>query len=115
MTREDLEQLGKLIKPLQDGQERLEKDIKGVKTGVSTIKQNTQRLDQGQAQIITAVETLEAGQKDLRENVTAIRDEQATKAGIQDLKAEVVRKIKQHDKRIDELEEKAGVSNPYKN
>jgi len=32
-----------------------------------------------------------------------------------DLKAEVVKKIKHHDKRIEALEEKVGVSNPYKN
>ena len=68
----------------------------------------TQLYEQGQAQIKTVLETLEAGQKDIRETM-------ATKADIQDLKAEGVRKIKQHDKRIDALEEKEGIPNPYKN
>jgi chromosome segregation ATPase len=70
--------------------------------------QGQRRLEQGQAQIKTVLETLEAGQKDIRETM-------ATKADIQDLKAEVVKKLNQHDKRIDALEEKEGIPNPYKN
>src|SRR6266853_1345803 len=83
-----------------------------------TLEQGQRRLEQGQAQVNTIVaqiktglETLEAGQKDIREELAT----KAEKADIHDLKAEVVRKIKQHDKRIDALEEKVGISNPYKN
>jgi len=56
----------------------------------------------------TMLEAVVAGQKELQETV-------ATQADVQDLKAEVVKKIKQHDKRLDAVEEKEGLTNPYKN
>lgn len=78
-------------------------------------------LEKGQAHTNSALEAVKAGQDDLREKVVglekgqkAIREEMATKADIHDLRAEIVKKIKQHDKRIDALEEKAGIPNPYK-
>ena len=95
--------------------EKNEKLIEPIRTqlyeqgaNIVRVVQGQRRLEQGQAQIKTVLETLEAGQKDIRETM-------ATKADIQDLKAEVVRKIKQHDKRVDALEEKEGIPNPYKN
>jgi len=95
--------------------EKIEKLIEPIRTqlyeqgaNIVRVVQGQRRLEQGQAQIKTVLETLEAGQKDIRETM-------ATKADIQDLKAEVVKKIKQHDKRIDALEEKEGIPNPYKN
>ncbi len=95
--------------------EKIEKLIEPIRTqlyeqgaNIVRVVQGQRRLEQGQAQIKTVLETLEAGQKDIRETM-------ATKADIQDLKAKVVRKIKQHDKRVDALEEKEGIPNPYKN
>ena len=95
--------------------EKIEKLIEPIRTqlyeqGANIVRfvQGQRRLEQRQAQIKTVLETLEAGQKDIRETM-------ATKADIQDLKAKVVRKIKQHDKRVDALEEKEGIPNPYKN
>ena len=38
----------------------------------------------------------------------------ATKADVQDVKAEVVKKIKDRDERIEELEKEAGISHPHK-
>ena len=94
---------------------KIEKLIEPIRTqlyeqgaNIVRVVQGQRRLEQGQAQIKTVLETLEAGQKDIRETM-------ATKADIQDLKAKVVRKIKQHDKRVDALEEKEGIPNPYKN
>jgi hypothetical protein len=82
------------------------------------VKAETEPLKQGQAQtnttlaqIKTTVETLEAGQKDIREQ----QDKKADKADIQDLKAEVVKKIKKHDERLDALEEHTSSPNPHKN
>src|SRR6266705_7134571 len=81
--------------------EKIEKLIEPIRTqlyeqgaNIVRVVQGQRRLEQGQAQIKTVLETLEAGQKDIRETM-------ATKADIQDLKAKVVRKIKQHDKRVD--------------
>src|SRR6266487_7023411 len=95
--------------------EKIEKLIEPIRTqlyeqgaNIVRVVQGQRRLEQGQAQIKTVLETLEAGQKDIRETM-------ATKADIQDLKAKVVRKIKQHDKRVDALEEKEGIHNTYKN
>ena len=75
--------------------------------GQAQTNERLSKLEDGQAHLITGGEAVAAGQKELQETV-------ATKADIQDVKAEVVKKIKQHDKRLDALEEKEGLSNPYK-
>lgn len=72
-----------------------------------TLEQGQAQTNNTVAQIKTVVETLEAGQKDIRE-------EMATKADMQDLDAKLVKKVNQHDKRLDALEEAEGISNPYK-
>ena len=74
------------------------------------VKAETEPLKQGQAQIKTVVEALEAGQKDIREELAMKSD----KSDIQDLKAEVVKKIKDHETRIDELEKEVGLPHPHK-
>jgi translation initiation factor 2B subunit (eIF-2B alpha/beta/delta family) len=85
-----LEQIGKLITPLQDGQERIEKT----------------QYEQGTviAQIKTALEALAAGQQD-------IKDTMATKADVQDIKADLVKQ----QRRIENLEEHTKTPNPHKN
>ena len=100
-TDQLLEKIEKLIEPIRT-------QLYEQEANIVRVVQGQRRLEQGQAQIKTVLETLEAGQKDIRETM-------ATKADIQDLKAKVVRKIKQHDKRVDALEEKEGIPNPYKN
>lgn len=84
----------------------LEKIGKVIEQKLESINQRLGTLEQGQAQtttalgqINTAVEALEAGQDDIREQLVT----KADKADIQDLKAEVVKKIKDHAERIEDL------------
>ena len=101
LTKDELEQFENLIKPLKDGQERIEK---------------TQQ-EQGRviAQIKTGVEALAAGQQDTREQVKTLSGKVATKADMQDLDAKLVKRVNSHEKRIDNLEKEAGIPNPHKN
>jgi hypothetical protein len=85
-----LEQFGKLLKPLQDGQERIEKIQHEQGTVIAHIK--------------TALEALAAGQQD-------IKDTMATKADVQDIKADLVKQ----QRRIENLEEHTKTPNPHKN
>ncbi|HYT41011.1 MAG TPA: hypothetical protein VEP90_01575 [Methylomirabilota bacterium] len=108
MTREDLEQIGSLIdqrvKPLQDGQARLEARI-------AEVKLEQGELRQGQAQIKTAVEAVHAGQDDMREKI----DKLPTEAAMMDLGAKMDKVTRNHERRITNLEEHTGASNPTKN
>jgi hypothetical protein len=62
----------------------------------------------GQAQIITTLKFLEAGQE-------IIREKMATKADIHDLRADLGKKVKSNERRIENLEEHTDISNPHKN
>ena len=75
------------------------------------VKAETEPLKQGQAQIKTALETLEAGQEDIREKL----ETKAEKADIQDLRADLVKKVKSQESRIENLEDQTGTHNPHKN
>jgi chromosome segregation ATPase len=87
-NEEVLKQIGSLIdqkiKPLQEGQVQLQ---------------------EGQAQIKTVLKALEAGQNDIRENMP-------TRADIQDLKAELAKKGKSHERRINTIEDELGIPHP---
>jgi len=79
-------------------------------------------LEQGQAQIKTTVEVLAAGQQDIREHMAAKHDVERLekgqgdiKATIQDGDAKLVKRVNSHEKRIDDLENEAGLPNPHKN
>ena len=85
-----LEQFGKLITPLKDGQERIEKTQHEQGTVITQIK--------------TALEALAAGQQDIKEKM-------ATKADVQDIKADFVKQ----QRRIENLEEHTKTPNPHKN
>jgi len=63
---------------------------------------------QGDGQIKTTVETLEAVQEDIREKM-------AIKVDIYDLRAELGKKVKSNESRIENLEEHTDISNPHKN
>src|SRR5689334_14806939 len=102
MTNEEkivaiLEKQGKALENLQAGQQRMENDVKDLKQGQI-------RLEQGQGQHKTLLKVLEAGQNDIRENM-------ATKADVQDVKAEQG-KLK---RRIENVEESTKTPNPHKN
>jgi enamine deaminase RidA (YjgF/YER057c/UK114 family) len=91
-------------------------------------KQDIQRVEQGQAQTNTQVATLTRGQaqtntvlghtKTLVEAVAAgqkeLQETVATRADILEVKAVVVKKIKDHEIRIEELEKDADIPHPHK-
>ena len=111
------EKIFKTLEALQAGQTRLEKtvstlqaDVKDVKHGQTQTNERLSKLEDGQAQIITAGEAVKAGQDDIREKLETKTD----KADILDLKAEVVKKIKDHENRIEDLENEAGLPHPHK-
>ncbi len=89
LTKDDLQQIGKLLEP---------------------IKKDLQEVKQSQTQTNTALEAVQAGQEDIREKL----ETKADKVDIQDLKAEVVKKIKDHETRIDDLEKEVGLPHPHK-
>lgn len=84
MTKEDLEQIGKLI----DGK--------------------LEPLKQGQSHLQTAIEAVKAGLDD-------VRDKMATEATVMDQNAKLDRITRNHERRIEALEEQAGLTNPHKN
>lgn len=90
---------------------RIENRIKDVEISNTRLEQGQAQANTTLGQIKTAVETVKAGQDDIREQL----DKKADKADIQDLKSEVMKKIKKHDDRLDALEEHTGASNPHKN
>ena|SRR6266571_6285010 len=105
-----LEKIGKLIEPLRTQLYEQGANIVRLVQGQKRLEKRSDNLAQGQAQIKTVLETLEAGQKDIQEKLATTPD----KADILDLKAEVVKKIKDHDARIDELEKEVGLPHPHK-
>lgn len=104
LSKDELEQFEKLIKPLKDGQDRIEKTQQ--EQGKAIHEQGTVI-----AQIKTGVEAIGAGQEDLREEVKTIKKNMATKADVQDIKVELVK----HQRRIENLEENTRTPNPHKN
>ncbi len=94
----------KILKAL----ETIQADVKDVKQGQAQTNKRLNTLEDGQTHLKTAVEALKAGQDD-------IRDKMATEAGVMDLGAKVDRITRNHERRIEELEERAGLPNPTKN
>ena len=91
--------------------ENIQADVKDLKHGqkeqgaaITRLEEGQIRLEQGQARTNTVLKVLEAGQNDIRENM-------ATKADVQDSKAEQT-KLK---RRIENLEEHTKTPNPHKN
>jgi hypothetical protein len=62
----------------------------------------------------TALEALAAGQKDIRDHM-ATKEETASKADILDLKSDLTKKVKNHEKRITEIEDELDIPHPNKN
>ena len=106
-----LEQQGKAIDSINKRLDQHGKVLENLQTDVKDIKQTQQehtaalvRLEQGQGQHKTLLKVMEAGQNDIRENM-------ATKADVQDIKAEQG-KLK---RRIENVEEHTKTPNPQKN
>ncbi len=87
LSKTDLEQIGKVV------DERIE-----------PLKQGQAQTNTAISQIKTVLKVLEAGQNDIRENM-------ATKADLQDIKADLVKQ----KRRIENLEESTKTPNPHKN
>ena len=95
LTNDDLQQIGKLIEPIR-------KDLQEVKQSQANLA-----TKQEIAQVNTALEALAAGQKD-----------QATKADIHRLEQKiekVAKDVRGQERRIENLEEHTGTTNPHKN
>jgi len=90
-NEELLEQFGKLIDT------KLDEKLEPIKTDVQTVKRVVTRVS-------TGIETLAAGQQDMKENM-------ATKADVQDIKADLVKQ----QRRIENVEENTKTPNPHKN
>ena len=101
MTNEEkivaiLEKQGKTL-------ENLQADVKDLKHGQQEQGAAIARVEQGQSRTNTVLKVLEAGQNDIRENM-------ATKADVQDVKAEQAK----HKRRIENVEENTKTPNPEK-
>ena len=91
MKKEDLEQIREVIK----GEvEPIKKDVASIKTSVGHLQ--------------TAVEAVKAGLDD-------VRDKMATEATVMDQGAKIDRITRNHERRIEALEDQAGLTNPHKN
>jgi chromosome segregation ATPase len=108
-----LDQQGKALETLQGDVTDVKADVTDVKQGqarlearIAEVKLEQGEVRQGQAQIKTVVEATHAGQED-------IRDKMATEASVMDFGAKVNRVIRNHERRIEQLEEKTHTS--YKN
>ena len=72
------------------------------------VQEENEPLKQGQARLETIIEALKAGQDD-------IRDKMATEANVMDMAAKLNQITRNHERRIEELENLAGLPNPHKN
>ncbi len=134
MTREDLEQLRQVLReenePLEKGQARLKKAIEPVYKQLEYVKQEQKTLGHEQAGSGTVLKTIEAGHRDMFGKMQNIPTKKEVKeivdakveAGTTELKAEilmlnsnVVRKVRNHERRIENLEDHIGATNPTKN
>ena len=108
MTNEEkilhaLEHLQADVNDLKHGQQQQGVTITRLEHGQEHLLEGQKRLEQSQARTNTVLKVLEAGQNDIRENM-------ATKADVQDTKAEHT-KLK---RRIENLEEQTKTPNPQK-
>src|SRR5205807_276989 len=94
LSSDELAQFEKLLKPLKDGQERIEKTQHEQGTAIAQINMDLQTVKRVVTHISTGVEALAAGQQDMKENM-------ATKADVQDIKTDLVKQ----QRRIENLEE----------
>ena len=104
-------------KALQETEDRRGKLLTGIADIASTIlqEQHAQRTDIRSLhdQAHSLHDELHATKEELKSEILAARAE--AKRDTMDLKAAVVRKLKGHEQRIDELEDVAGIPHPDKN
>ena len=113
----DVQTQGKDIASLKTGQEQQGKQLDqhdkllaGIADNMATFltEQQAQRID------IRSLHTeVHAAKDELKAEIISARAE--AKADIMDLKATTMRQLKDHEKRIDALEEEVGIPHPDKN
>jgi hypothetical protein len=107
MTNEALlEKFGKLIEPVLAQLYEQGANIVRLVQGQTRIEKRLDNIEDTQARIKTVVETLEASQKDMQEHI---------RADIQDAGARLDRKLKNHERRIENLEETTNTTIPFRN
>ena len=84
--------------------EEVTAETKPIKTDLQNVQQDLQTVKQAVTHISTGIEALAAGQQDIRAKM-------ATKADVQDIKADLVKQ----QRRIEILEEYTKTPNPHKN
>ncbi len=101
----DNDQLLKAIESIKKDM-ATKQDIQRVEKGQKNLEQGQTRTNTSLGQITTVLKTLEAGQEATKAEL---------KADIHDLKVDLVKKVKSHEIRIENLEEHTGTPNPHKN
>jgi chromosome segregation ATPase len=114
---------------VEQGQARLEKIVEPVYNRLNSVDQGLKRVEQTQAQTNTALNVIGAGHQDLTKRVKTIQEKTATKEDVEatieaaklELKAEILisrslhgKKIQEHERRIENLEENTHTPNPTK-
>ena len=108
-TDQILEKIREFIKPLLDGQAHIKTAMEALKAGQDDLRETMEQMptkEYVRAEINSAKEELST-------QILAARAE--AKLDILNLDVKLVKKVKQHDKRIDELEKERGLPNPNKN
>ena len=106
-TNQLLEKIGNLI---DQKLEPVKKDLQDVKQGQSRLEQGQAQTNTALAQTNSALEAVKAGQDDLKEKVANL----PTRPEFQDFRADIGRKVQDHESRIEELEKEAGIPHPHK-
>lgn len=99
MTTNTEDKMLKLLETLVEGQEQTNKRLDSLTKEVQDVKQS-------QAHLTTAVEALAEGQKE---------DTQDLKVEIVNLRAEVLKKTRNHETRLKNVEKHTGTTDPTKN
>ncbi|MGZ3947106.1 MAG: hypothetical protein ACXVKK_03255 [Flavisolibacter sp.] len=105
----DISDLKQIQTRLEVGQERQEKNLETLHADASALKAGQTRLEKGQKEQGEVITRLEKGQLELeRGQIQLERGQEAIKGMVQLMNTNLVPKIRNHDKRLDALEEATG-------
>jgi conjugal transfer/entry exclusion protein len=85
----------------------IDQKLEPIKKDLQEVKQTQAAQGSSIAQNTTLLEAVAAGQQEMQATV-------ATRADVLDVKAGVVRKLQDHESRIEELEKDADIPHPHK-
>jgi chromosome segregation ATPase len=103
-----LDRQGKTLEDVKGDVSVLKGDVSVLKGDVSTLKGDVSDVKQGQARTNTVLEILGERQQDIQEQM-------ATKADIMDLRSNLTKKVKNHEKRLITIEDELDLPHPNKN